>query len=53
MKLEPKKYYFKTLKQKKVVFMKKYHFKAVFEKKQARTYTEYYKTGSSGNFFMG
>ena len=38
-KLAGKKYSFKTLKQKKVVFMKKYHFKAVFEKKQARTYT--------------
>ena len=40
MKLEGKKYYFRTLKQKKVVFMKKYNFKAVFEKKQALTYTE-------------
>ena len=41
-KLAGKKYSFKTLKQKKVVFMKKYHFKAVFEKKQARTYTATY-----------
>ena len=39
MKLEPKKYYFKTLKQKKVDLMKKFDFKADFEKKQARTYT--------------
>ena len=40
-KLAGKRCSFKTLKQKKVVFMKKYHFKAVFEKKQACTYTEY------------
>ena len=30
--LEGKKYYFRTLKQKKVVFLENYNFKAVFEK---------------------